>query len=161
MDAKKCIEMTQKQFDIEAASAKSTSGVSGQNVHPPIEPVPDNDWVGETWGLFWPDLHEFDELKEESEKYLKKHYDDKKSVDHPPADMLADASLVEALICPKPKTPTPPPPPPPAVVLRPKKEPAPTVFEPSDVDNDNSKWSWMRSSDKSAGKARFSLSIYW
>ena len=62
----------------------------------------------------------------------------------------------------------------------PSPKPAPvTVFDTprQDVDNDNSKWSWLRSSkedpvtkvmfshfrsgDKSAGKARFSLSIYW
>ena len=68
---------------------------------------------------------------------------------------------------------TPPPPPAPVVKLRPKKEPEPPkpklkspprleVFEgPVDINNDNSKWGWMRAEDKSADKARFRLSIFW
>ena len=24
--------------------------------HKAVEPIPDRDWVGETWGLYWPDL---------------------------------------------------------------------------------------------------------
>ena len=91
----------------------------------------------------------------------------------------------------KKKTPPPPPPAAPRArcpaPVRAPVVPAPapvTVFDPpppQDVDNDNSKWSWLRSGshltsqsdrekwivflfrsgDKSAGKARFSLSIYW
>ena len=85
---------------------------------------------------------------------------------------------------PKPQVkPQPPPPQPaPAVVMRKKKTlppppPLETVFEQKEVNGDNSKWSWLRynvqftillinylnsrSEDKSAGRARFSLSIYW
>lgn len=156
----KWVDMTQKQIEIEASSGKKATE-PGQNVHPALEPVPDTDWVGGTWGLFWPDLEEFDELKEDPEKYIKKHYEDKNTEAHPAADLTAEILVTELLTCPKQKTP---PPPPPEVVLLPKKPevviPA-DVFESNDVDNDNSKWAWMRSGDKSAGRARASLSIYW
>merc|ERR1719154_831787 len=157
--------MTQKQIEIEASSGKKAVA-SGQNVHPALEPIPDNDWVGGTWGLFWPDLEEFDELKEDPEKYLKKHYENKSGASHPPADLTAETSTLEILSCPKEKTPPPPVvvPPPPAVVLRPKKSEVKvpdSVYESTDVDNDNSKWDWMRAGDKSSSRARFSLSIYW
>merc|ERR1712122_259741 len=118
-------------------------------------------------------------------KYIKKHYEDRNANPRPPANLKAGKSSVEVLNCPRPKLPTPPPPkaappppapivapPPPAapakVVMRPPKRASPvpeteTVFSTpcQDVDNDNSKWSWLRSGDKSASKARFSLSIYW
>eukprot|EP00092_Neocalanus_flemingeri_P008339 GFUD01008991.1.p1 GENE.GFUD01008991.1~~GFUD01008991.1.p1 ORF type:complete len:165 (+),score=41.65 GFUD01008991.1:122-616(+) len=157
----KWVDMTTKQIQIEASSGNKTAD-SGQTVHPPLDTVPDEDWVGGTWGLFWPDLEEFEELKEDPEKYIKKHYEDKNGEAHPLADLTAEISFTDSLTCPKEKTP--PPPPPPAVVLRPKKPEVKipeSVFESTNVDNDNSKWDWMRADDKSAGKARFSLSIYW
>jgi len=154
------VEKTQAQIQIEACCVRKVSE-TGQNIHPPLEPIPDNEWVGGTWGLFWPDLEEFEELKEDPEKFIKKHYEDKRNDAHPAADLTADVLITDILSCPKEKTP---PPSPPKVVLRPKKPEVSVpqdVFEPNNVDNDNSKWAWMKSGDKSAGRARFSMSIYW
>jgi len=157
----KWVSMTNKQIETEASAGKKTSE-SCQNVHPPLEPIPDTDWVGDTWGLFWPDLEEFDELKEDPEKYIKKHYDDKNTKDHPPADLEATIRIIETSTCPKEKTPKPKTPtPPPAVVLRTKQPRSPSMTPPCDIDNDNSKWDWMKSKDQSSAKARFSLSMYW
>merc|ERR1711902_412531 len=78
----------------------------GLNIYAPLEPIPDNDWVGETWGLFWPDLEEFEELKENPEKFLKKHYEDKSKVEwHPPPNLTAKTSSVDVLTAPKPEKP--------------------------------------------------------
>jgi len=155
----KWVDMTQKQIHIEATgTAGKKSAESGQTVHSPLEPVPDDDWVGGTWGLFWPDLEEFEELKEDPEKYIKKHYEDNCGDGHAPADLIAAASKLEILKCPKEKTP------PPVEILQPKKPEVKvpeSVYESTDVDNDNSKWAWMRAGDKSSSRARFSLSIYW
>merc|ERR1712080_665469 len=82
--------------------------------------------------------------------------------DHPPPTETATIhDPVAPILCPEApvvkKEPTPP-----VVKLRPKKEPEPPkpklkspprleVFEgPVDIDNDNSKWGWMRAEDKSA-----------
>eukprot|EP00092_Neocalanus_flemingeri_P007180 GFUD01007758.1.p1 GENE.GFUD01007758.1~~GFUD01007758.1.p1 ORF type:complete len:200 (-),score=69.69 GFUD01007758.1:90-689(-) len=193
----KWVDMTNEQIRKEIASCSKIVEGSSLSVHPPQEPIPDDDWEGGTWGLFWPDLEEFDELKEDPEKYVKKHYEDKsKTPKYPPANLKADISAVETITAPAEEKPVivaappppvaaPPPVPPPAtpspaptVVLRPKKvvlppqEPVIPIikpeieipcenFDPVNIDNDNSKWSWMRSSDQSAGRARFSLSIYW
>ena len=40
------------------------------DIHAPLDPVPDNDWVGETWGLFWPDT-ELEDKSEDPNKYIK------------------------------------------------------------------------------------------
>merc|ERR1712243_94368 len=176
------VRKTTQQIKKEAAAAscQGQPGTSVGGVHPPVEPVPDVDWVGETWGLYWPDIEgEIEEKKEDPEKYLKKHYPDNSAEGaHPPA--TETAVFIEApsvLQCAK--EPTPPPVPkeatPPPVKLRPKKvmapppekkeplpEPKLEVFSgPKDIDNDNSKWNWMRSSDESASTARFRLSIFW
>ena len=186
------VSKTQEQLKKEASTCSQPFEGSSLDLHPPVEPIPDDGWEGETWGLFWPDLEEFDELKEDPEKFIKKHYEDKsKAAWHPPANLKAETSWVETLSAPEKEKPVvivpppaaaPPPAtaPPPVVVLRPKKPdpvpapkpivpelkpvvviPCPTFAGPTNIDNDNSKWSWMRSEDKSAGKARFSLSIYW
>jgi len=177
------VDATNKQLDAEAGKknsvSKKLSFTDGLDIHAPVEPIPDNDWVGETWGLFWPD-QELEDKSEDPTKFVKKHYEDKtKKASHPPANLKASMSSVDVLTCPRPKTPTPPPPPKPqvkpqppppqpapAVVMRKKKTlppppPLETVFEQKEVNGDNSKWSWLRSEDKSAGRARFSLSIYW
>merc|ERR1712126_460139 len=169
------VSKTQEQILKEAAKGGGGSKVGSDGIHDPIEPVPDVDWVGETWGLFWPDIeNEMEEKKEDPSKYLKKHYPDPKAAkDHPPPtetatirDPVAPILCPEAPVVKKEATP-------PIVKLRPKKEPEPPkprlkspprleVFEgPVDIDNDNSKWGWMRSADKSADKARFRLSIFW
>jgi hypothetical protein len=188
-EAATMLAATQQQILQDAAGCAGEAGPGG--LHPPLEPCPDIDWVGETWGLFWPDIEgEMDEKKEDPSKYLKKHYPDPKAAkEHPPATEKASVCEPPApLTCPEaaapaPRPATPPRPvappvarpaaPPPPVKLRPKKEPqAPVprlkspprieVFEgPKDIDNDNSKWGWMRSEDSSASKARFRLSIFW
>jgi len=188
MSEDELIHKTKLQLKEEAAATSDEFSGTGLDLHPALEPVPDDDWEGGTWGLFWPDLEEFEELKENPEKYIKKHYEDKTKATHPPANLKADISFYETLTAPEKEKPVvvaatvaapalvaaPAP-----VVLRPKKQepvkaPQPIIpvikeeipipcpaFEPVNVDNDNSKWSWMRSEDKSAGRARFSLSIYW
>merc|ERR1719367_566194 len=61
-----------KQLEIEATVVKKKlSGVTnGPDIHAPLEPIPDNDWTGETWGLFWPD-QEMEEKSEDPTKYIK------------------------------------------------------------------------------------------
>ena len=183
MSEEELIARTKEQLKEEASAAKLSSNGTSSNLHPALEPVPDDDWVGETWGLFWPDLEEFDELKENPEKFLKKHYEDKSKLPwHPPANLKAEISSIEALTAPKAEKPVVVPPVKaavPEVILRPKKEepikspeliveepqpevmiPAPS-FDPMNKERDPSKWDWAKSKDKSAGRARFSLSIYW
>merc|ERR1712243_78234 len=141
------VRKTTQQIKKEAAAASCQGqGLTVGGVHPPVEPVPDVDWVGETWGLYWPSVLQC-----------------AKEPTPPPVPK-------EATPPPVPKEATPPP-----VKLRPKKvmapppekkeplpEPKLEVFSgPKDIDNDNSKWNWMRSSDESASTARFRLSIFW
>jgi len=187
----KLVDRTNEEIKKEVASSSCSQSFEGSSLtlHPAQEPIADDDWEGGTWGLFWPDLEEFEELKENPEKYVKKHYEDKtKASSHPPANLKADITSVETMTASaaekKPvAVPTPvaaaPAAPSAPVILRPQKAevlPQPVVvvpkikeevvvpcpeFDPINVENDNSKWSWMRSGDKSAGRARFSLSIYW
>jgi len=72
------VDLSNKQLEIEATVVKKKlSGVTnGPDIHAPLEPIPDNDWTGETWGLFWPD-QEMEEKSEDPTKYIKKHYEDK------------------------------------------------------------------------------------
>ena len=177
------VSKTQEQILKEATKGSGESKVGSDGIHEPIEPVPDVDWVGETWGLFWPDIeNEMEEAKEDPSKYLKKHYPDPKAAKtHPPPTEKATISdPVAPILCPEAPAPKPvvkkeatPPAPAPVVKLRPKKAPEPPkpklaspprleVFEgPVDINNDNSTWGWMRAEDKSADKARFRLSIFW
>merc|ERR1712179_568502 len=161
------VSKTTQQIKKEAAAASCPGEVTAGGVHPPVEPLPDVDWVGETWGLYWPDIEgEMEEKKEDPAKYLKKYYPDPKAGgSHPPATETAVITEAPSLLqCPEAvkKAATPPPP----VKLRPKKDPLPApkleVFEgPKDIDNDNSKWGWMRAKDESASTTRFRLSIFW
>ena len=61
---------TNKQLHIEASKTKKLSVPNGPDIHSPVEPIPDNDWTGETWGLFWPD-QEMEEKSEDPTKYIK------------------------------------------------------------------------------------------
>jgi len=76
---KHIINQTVDQLQVEAEK-KGLCNVteSGQIIHK-VEPIPDHDWKGETWGLYWSDYEdELRELIEENtEKYIKKHPDDK------------------------------------------------------------------------------------
>jgi len=132
--------------------------------HVAVEPIPDHDWQGETWGLFWPDLEEFEELL--TEPVFKKHYNEPGFQE--PCD-TCEVSTVVIAVCPK-KEKTPPPPPPPApVVIREKKPvrrpepslPPPPPMEIFNKERDNSKWGWMKDNGQSGRRARFSLSVYW
>jgi len=126
------------------------------NIHPPVDSIPDHDWKGETWGLYWPDLEEFNELMVEASE--KKHYEDKRKK-YPPADGVCQIRTVETQSCPKEKTPVPVSP---KVVLREEKKtpaPAPEVFQKNR--RDPGKWDWVRNKESSAQRARFSLSVYW
>ena len=165
------VAKTQKEI-LKEAKGGGSKQTGEDGVHAPVEPVPDVEWVGETWGLFWPDIeNEMDENKEDPAKYLKKHYPDPKAPKIPPAKETAvTREPIVPLECPEAAKPAKLATPPPAVKLRPKKEPAPKlaspprleVFEgPKDINNDNSKWGWMRAEDSSASKARFRLSIFW
>ena len=67
------VDATNKQLSIEAGGGQVSRKVSADNgpdIHAPVEPVPDNDWVGETWGLFWPD-QELENNSEDPTKYIK------------------------------------------------------------------------------------------
>ena len=66
------VDLSNKQLEIEATVVKKKlSGVTnGPDIHAPLEPIPDNDWTGETWGLFWPD-QEMEEKSEDPTKYIK------------------------------------------------------------------------------------------
>merc|ERR1719331_2826347 len=159
------VSKTQEEILKEAAKGGGGSKVGTNGIHEPIEPVPDVDWVGETWGLFWPDIeNEMEEKKEDPSKYLKKHYpDSKQAKTHPPPTEKATISdPIAPILCPEAPKPVvvkkEPDPPKPKLASPPRLE----VFEgPVDIDNDNSKWGWMRAEDKSASKARFRLSIFW
>merc|ERR1712018_700722 len=121
-DDSEWVDLTNKQLHIEGAK-KKLSLPFGPDIHAPVEPIPDNDWVGETWGLFWPD-QELEDKSEDPTKFVKKHYEDKnKKASHPPANLKASMSSVDVLTCPRPKTPTPPPPPPPKPQVKPQPPP--------------------------------------
>ena len=71
-------------------------------MHPPVEPIPDDDWEGETWGLYWPDIEQdMDERKEDPCKYVVKHYE-KRTEARPPPDQRAERMLsIDILLCPR------------------------------------------------------------
>ena len=67
------VNKTNAQLHIEAGGVRQTKKLSAPNgldIHSPVEPIPDNDWTGETWGLFWPD-QEMEEKSEDPTKYIK------------------------------------------------------------------------------------------
>merc|ERR1719391_1888790 len=104
-------EKTQKEISKEAGERDGGGGgvVEGTwTPHPPVNLIPDNDWVGETWGVYFSD-YDVDELQERPETYLKSYMPDYK-----PAELQAKIlELAVPLFCPvpRPRTPTPPPPP--------------------------------------------------
>ena len=67
------VEASQEQLVVEGKGGVRRSKIShdlGLDVQPALEPIPDNDWTGETWGLFWPD-QELEERSEDPTKYIK------------------------------------------------------------------------------------------
>jgi hypothetical protein len=74
----------------------------GENHIHSVEPIPDHDWVGGTWGLFFSDYE--DELRElleeDAEKYITTH------IEETGKPYVLE---IDVLTCPsKPRTPTPP-----------------------------------------------------
>ena len=72
------VDLTNKQLHIEAGAGGSKKKLSlpfGPDIHAPVEPIPDNDWVGETWGLYWPDqeMEERARQAEDPTKFIKVH----------------------------------------------------------------------------------------
>ena len=53
------MERTQEQIRSEAGQGGGNGWFweGGWTPHPPLHPVPDNDWVGETWGLYYLDAY--------------------------------------------------------------------------------------------------------
>ena len=57
------VERTEREIAREAGERGGEGGGGeGWTPHPPVHPVPDNDWVGETWGLYFQDM-DFEELQ--------------------------------------------------------------------------------------------------
>ena len=61
------VEKTQREIAKEGTGCKEREGGGGQREagvwkpHPPVNLSPDNDWVGETWGVYFSDF-DVDEL---------------------------------------------------------------------------------------------------
>ena len=89
---KKWVALSQEQLQLESAS--SSAKMVGENEIHSAEPIPDHDWVGGTWGLFWSDYE--DELREllekDTEKYIKEHQEDK---------VMPETKEVNILSCPE------------------------------------------------------------
>ena len=53
------VEKTQAEISKEAGERDGSEGVVEGGVwtpHPPVNLIPDNDWVGETWGVYFSDF---------------------------------------------------------------------------------------------------------
>ena len=51
------VERTERELAREAGERDGEGGGGeGWTPHPPVHPIPDNDWVGETWGLYFSDM---------------------------------------------------------------------------------------------------------
>jgi hypothetical protein len=89
---KKWVALSQEQLQLE--SAASSAKMVGENEIHSVEPIPDHDWVGGTWGLFWSDYE--DELREllekDTESYIKEHQEDK---------VMPETEEVNILSCPE------------------------------------------------------------
>ena len=80
--------------------------MAGFSLHAPVSPIPDNDWEGETWGLYWPDIErDMEENMEDPCKYISKHYEKKREAgdkERPPPDQVAQIlPSVQVLLCPR------------------------------------------------------------
>merc|ERR1712013_814969 len=74
---KQWVSMTQEK--LQAESSKSSCKYVGDKVVHCAEPIPDNDWVGGTWGLYFSDYEEelLGLIEHDTDKYIKKHPQDK------------------------------------------------------------------------------------
>jgi len=102
------VERTQEQIVKEAElRSERGEGGGGWRPHPPVELIPDNDWQGETWGLYFSDI-DIEGIQEDPEKLVTKHCPDPEDI----TNLLVEVTPApESLLCPAPKLPTPPPPP--------------------------------------------------
>merc|ERR1712013_173433 len=147
---KQWVSMTQEK--LQAESSKSSCKYVGDKVVHCAEPIPDNDWVGGTWGLYFSDYEEelLGLIEHDTDKYIKKHPQDKinpcifevqiltcerkkkapeKAIAEPPSTKMKEKSPEIV------KAPTPPieEPPPPKVIEKPpmiEKAPALPVARP-------------------------------
>lgn len=114
------INLTSNQLKADAQKkGKSKTSEYGFKINE-VEPIPDHDWVGETWGLYFSDYEEelLKILEQEPEKYIRKHPVDK---------WQARCSSVVILTCPaKQASPSPPPPPSPSPPPPPAPSPPPS-----------------------------------
>ena len=74
---KQWVSITQEK--LQAESSKSSCKYVGDKVVHLAESIPDNDWVGETWGLYFSDYEEelLGLIEHDTDKYIKKHPQDK------------------------------------------------------------------------------------
>jgi len=77
---KKLVALTTEQLRVEGAQpASGCQMIDDRFLVHIAEPIPDHDWVGGTWGLYWSDYE--DELRElleqDTQKYIRKHQEDK------------------------------------------------------------------------------------
>jgi len=74
---KNWVSLTQEKLQKE--SSKTSCKYVGDKVVHCAEPIPDNDWVGETWGLYFSDYEEelLRLIEHDPDKYIKKHPEDK------------------------------------------------------------------------------------
>ena len=93
-----------------------------------MDPIPDHDWNGETWGLYFSDYE--DELmaliEQEPERYIKKHQEDK---------YRPRSHTVTILDCPVNKRPPSPAPPPPPPAPAPKLVPVLNIRPPAEIES--------------------------
>jgi len=108
------VERTQQQIVQEASLRSQGGGGGGERgnwkPHPPVQAIPDNDWQGETWGLYFSDI-DIEGIQEDPEKYIIKHKLDPDD----DINLEPEVTLPPSVVCPAPvevKKVAPPPPPP-------------------------------------------------
>jgi len=134
---KKWVDLSKDQLQLETEATKSSSKMIGDKVIHPAEPIPDNDWVGGTWGLYFSDYEDelMQLLEQDTSKYIKKHPEDKVKPRIFEAKILTcenkekTPEIVEAPPPPPPKVEAPPPPPP-KVKMTPKVLSPPKLHSP-------------------------------
>jgi len=122
---KKWVALSTDQLNLESTNQASSCKMVGDHVIHCVEPIPDTDWVGETWGLYFSDYEDelMELLEQDTEKYITKQ---------PEYKINPRINEVKVLSCPaKNKTPPPAPckekSPPPAPK---KKAPVPVSKKP-------------------------------
>merc|ERR1711936_353982 len=72
---KKWVALSTDQLNLESTNQASSCKMVGDHVIHCVEPIPDKDWVGETWGLYFSDYEDelMELLEQDTEKYITKH----------------------------------------------------------------------------------------